>query len=210
MSNIGLSETTGDAFPFSDLRTILLHSFIYGDDARLSRRIMQKVMYLLVLMLKIYEKSRESGVLFKSPALDALYNYQQRKKSKVPVLTTTQVDIPGSDSRSYHLNLAPTYLNMLVGNPVRSKKTSALPDYTPNRLLHLQQGQKWRTHHLLQQPVITINRCDYWVGDIISVANNGSPIYLLIDSYFTKSGEIFGRCYDVILLKNGSCLLCFV
>ncbi|KAI8343652.1 hypothetical protein BC941DRAFT_465816 [Chlamydoabsidia padenii] len=49
-----------------------------------------------------------------------------------------------------------------------------------------------------------MNMYDHWVGDIVSIANDGHPRHVLFDSYFTKSGETFGQCCDVMFMNNGT------
>ncbi|SAM06253.1 hypothetical protein [Absidia glauca] len=188
-----------NAHPFPNLQTMILHAFIYGDDDMVSRPNMQKVLYLVAVLIKIYEKSPDE---FKLPALDALYNYDQRKRNKIPVLDPTEVAVDGPNPRSYHLHLPSAYLKLLVANPSQCKRISALPDYTPNHMVSLQQGQKWRTNPLFQQPVMSVNGQDFWIGDIVSVDTGGDPWCLLLDSYFSRSGQIFGRGYKFVVFIN--------
>ncbi|SAL95007.1 hypothetical protein [Absidia glauca] len=186
--------TTGNAHPFPNLQTLLFHALIYGDDDLVSRRIMQKVLYLVGVLMKLFAKSQGE---FKLPKLDTLYNFDKRKSNKIPALTTTKVSVNGPNPKSYHLILPSTYLKLLVADPIRCKGISALPDYTPNQLVSLQQGQKWRTDPLSQQPVLSVNGQDFWIGDLFSAGTVGTRRCYLLESYFSKSGVTFGRCYLV-------------
>ncbi|SAL97269.1 hypothetical protein [Absidia glauca] len=162
------------ASPFNNLQSMVHLSFIFGGDDMVSRRMMQKVLYLIVLILKIADKYRDSDAVFRLPTLDSLYNFETQKKNQVPTLTTTEVTLAGSIPRTFFMNLPSTYLKQLVANPVRCRQISALPDYTPNQVSSLQQGLKWKTHPLFQQPVMTV--MDWIIG----------------------SGEVFGRCYKTL------------
>jgi hypothetical protein len=63
-------------------------------------------------------------------------------------------------------------------------------------MVSLQQGQKWRTDPLFQQPVLSVNGRDFWVGDLFSTLLDGKPSFLL-HSYVSIPGETFGQCYQV-------------
>jgi hypothetical protein len=198
------------ASPFNNLQSMVLLAFIFGGDDMGSRRMMQKVLYLIVLILKIADKYRDSDAVFRLPTLDGLYNFETRKKNQVPTLTTTEVILAGSIPRTFFMNLPSTYLKQLVANPVRCRQISALPDYTPNQVWSLQQGPKWKTHPLFQQPVMTVNGLDYWVGDIIWASLGENSCFYLLASFFSRSGEVFRRCYKTFLHHDHGAVRCSV
>ncbi|CAO3599404.1 unnamed protein product [Absidia cylindrospora] len=197
-------------YPFFDMQTLVLHAFMFGDDDMVSRRKMKNILYLITLMVKLSKKVEADGKTFKLPALDALYNYGNRVKNRIPEVTGSSSGTDSIQKSPFHMILPSTHLKDLVCNPVQSPLISALPYYTPHQLMSLQQGQKWRKERLFQQPVLSNNSVDYWTGDIILVDNKGSPQFFLLESYFTKSGETFGRCYGVVLLMNKTVRNCLV
>ncbi|KAI8331744.1 hypothetical protein BC941DRAFT_517418 [Chlamydoabsidia padenii] len=130
----GVNVNIGDPDPFVNLQSMLPHAFIYGDDDVVSRQMMQKMHYVTVLMLKIHDKTREAGVAFKSQAL------------------------ANPSQRNYHINLPFNYLKLLVANPLRCRRISALPDTTPNQLVSLQQGQKWYSKSINTGPSTCLSK----------------------------------------------------
>ncbi|KAL0073971.1 hypothetical protein J3Q64DRAFT_1842431 [Phycomyces blakesleeanus] len=116
------NQYTSDTHPFPDLQSMVLLAFVDGDNDMKSP--------------------------FKLPRLDALLNYQTRKKSKIPVFPSTKVDIQllENNTTSAYINLPSDHVRFLAANPKKARNMFSLPDRTPNQFICLQQGEKWRTH----------------------------------------------------------------
>jgi hypothetical protein len=201
-------ERSSGSYPFKDVCTMILHSYLYGDDKVVSIKDTKKLLYTITLILDVYNKV-ENKENFKLPAVDNILNYHQRKSNRIPIFPTKveklNVKIDGNDAvTECGLNLPSKHLEMLLANKRMSDKISALPDHTPNCSDSLQNGYKWRTHRLFQQPVRTIKGIDYWVGDVVSDKNND---YMLIHSFVTVHGNPTIRYFKVELRAENSGVL---
>jgi hypothetical protein len=191
-------ERSSGAYPFKDICTMILHSYLYGDDKVVSIKDAKKLLFTINLILNVYDKV-ENKEGFKLPAVDNILNYHQRKSNRVPIFPTKveklNVKIDGNDAvTECGLNLPSKHLEMLLANKKMSDKISALPDHTPNCSDSIQCGYKWRTHRLFQQPVRTIKEIDYWVGDVVKDKNN---CFMLIHSYITMYGKPTIRFFNI-------------
>ncbi|KAI8344763.1 hypothetical protein BC941DRAFT_409566 [Chlamydoabsidia padenii] len=221
------ADYDGSTYPFKTLQTMILHAFIHGDDEPVSQQTLKKVLYLVELMVKL--KGEAGTAPFELPKLDALLNFNIRKKNNVPTFKTSSVEVEITKSQKpattratdtsidaaittttikeiYYINLPSSILRLLVDNPRKSPYISALPDDTPNGATSLQQGSKWQQYHLFQQPVMTINGMDYWVGDLVEVHDTGKTICLLLDRYYLLNGTVMAQGYEVLMVSsNDSC-----
>ncbi|KAL0092852.1 C2H2-type zinc finger transcription factor [Phycomyces blakesleeanus] len=194
---IGAVNDPTSCYPFRDLQTMILFAFIDGDNDMISQRMLKKILLAMNLIIKIQQETPIERT-FKLPHLDALLNYQARKKSKMPVFPSQRISVPGSNGDAFaHINLLSDHLRFLMANPKKSKLISSMPDHTPNQSICLEQGEKWRTHHLFQQPMHTVNGIDVWFGNIVYLKTNDCSICFLVESFHTANKNIFARGYLV-------------
>ncbi|KAL0087485.1 C2H2-type zinc finger transcription factor, partial [Phycomyces blakesleeanus] len=194
---IGTVNDPTSCYPFRDLQTMILFAFIDGDNDMISQQMLKKILLAMNLIIKIQQET-PIGRTFKLPRLDALLNYQARKKSKMPVFPSQRISVPGSNGNAFaHINLPSDHLRFLMANPKKSKLISSMPDCTPNQSICLEQGEKWRTHHLFQQPMHTVNGIDVWFGNIIYLKTNDCSIRFLIELFHMTNKNIFAREYLV-------------
>ncbi|KAL0074481.1 hypothetical protein F4703DRAFT_1891787, partial [Phycomyces blakesleeanus] len=181
---IGAVNDPTSCYPFRNLQTMILFAFIDGDNDMISQQMLKKILLAMNLIIKIQQET-PLGRTFKLPRLDALLNYQARKKSKMPVFPSQRISVPGSNGNAFvHINLPSDHLRFLMANPKKSKLISSMPNHTPNQSICLEQGEKWRTHHLFQQPMHTVNGIDVC-------------ICFLVESFHTANKNIFVREYLV-------------
>ncbi|OAD67399.1 C2H2-type zinc finger transcription factor [Phycomyces blakesleeanus NRRL 1555(-)] len=158
-------------------------------------QMLKKILLAMNLVIKIQQET-PIGRTFRLPRLDALLNYQARKKSKMPVFPSQRISVPESNRNAFaHINLLSDHLRFLMANPKKSKLILSMPDCTPNQSICLEQGEKWRTHHLFQQPMHTVNGIDVWFGNIIYLKANDCSIRFLVESFHTANKNIFARGY---------------
>ncbi|OAD71822.1 hypothetical protein PHYBLDRAFT_72696 [Phycomyces blakesleeanus NRRL 1555(-)] len=165
------NSNTSTTHPFPDLQSMVLLALVDGDNNMFSCRILKKILFTIRLVLKLQEEAITNGSPFKLSRLDALLNYQSRKKSKLPVLTSIPVTIDLLKNKSVlaYVNMPSDHLKLLATNPVKAKSMFAMPDHMPDQFVCLQQGKKWRTHKNFQQPMFTHNKIDFWSGMLLSL-----------------------------------------
>ncbi|OAD78451.1 C2H2-type zinc finger transcription factor [Phycomyces blakesleeanus NRRL 1555(-)] len=194
---IGAVNDPTSCYPFHNLPTMILFAFIDGDNDMISQQMLKKILLAMNLIIKIQQET-PIGRIFKLPRLDALLNYQARKKSKMPVFPSQRISVFGSNGNTFaHIHLPSDHLRFLMANPKKSKLISSMPDRIPNQSICLEQGEKWRTHHLFQQPMHTINGIDVWFGNIVYLKTNDCSIRFLVESFHTANKNIFARGYLV-------------
>ncbi|KAL0091173.1 hypothetical protein F4703DRAFT_1925567 [Phycomyces blakesleeanus] len=194
---IGAVNDPTSCYPFCDLQTMTLFAFIDGDNDMISQQMLKKILLAMNLIIKIQQETL-IGRTFKLPCLDALLNYQTRKKSKMPVFPSQRISVPGSNWNAFaHINLPSDHLRFLMANPKKYKLISSMPNHIPNQSICLEQGEKWRTHHLFQQPMHTVNGIDVWFGNIIYLKTNDCSIRFLVESFHMANKNIFARGYLV-------------
>ncbi|KAL0087533.1 hypothetical protein J3Q64DRAFT_1847691 [Phycomyces blakesleeanus] len=190
------NQYTSDTHPFPDLQSMVLLVFVDGDKDMVSRRILKKILFTISLVLKLHEEAIRKKSPFKLPRLDALLNYQTRKKSKIP--------LPENNTTSAYINLPSDHVRFLAANPKKARNMFSLPDRTPNHSICLQQGEKWRTHWYYQQPMFTHNGVDFWSGDIVNFMNGSTPARFLVESFHTMDNSaVFVQGYMVYILEGG-------
>lgn len=175
-----------NSFPFNDMATMVLHTLVNGDDKVISRTTMKKIHYAICVLLKLQKSYGDSGRQFNMPSINAIFNYKQHNVNDIPEFKTSEMVIEtstknGTIEHRVPMNLPSKHIELLVADPIRSAQTSTLPDHTPNQLLGPQQGEKWKTHPLFQQPQLTIDGEDYWTGDRITTTEGCG--YFLIRSF---------------------------
>ncbi|KAL0076280.1 hypothetical protein J3Q64DRAFT_1840995 [Phycomyces blakesleeanus] len=154
---IGTVNDPTSCYPFCDLQTMILFAFINGDNDMISQQMLKKILLAMNLIIKIQQET-SIGRTFKLTCLDALLNYQARKKFKMPVFPSQRISVPGSNGNAFtHINLPSDHLRFLMAKPKKSKLILSMPDCTPNQSICLEQGEKWRIYHLFQQPMHTVN-----------------------------------------------------
>ncbi|KAL0073066.1 hypothetical protein F4703DRAFT_1975534 [Phycomyces blakesleeanus] len=165
------NSNTSTTHPFPDLQSMVLLALVDSDNNMFSCRILKKILFTIRLVLKLQEEAITNGSPFKLSRLDALLNYQSRKKSKLPVLTSTPVTIDLLKNKSVlaYVNMPSDHLKLLATNPVKAKSMFAMPDHMPDQFVCLQQGKKWRTHKNFQQLMFTHNKIDFWSGMLLSL-----------------------------------------
>ncbi|KAL0081728.1 C2H2-type zinc finger transcription factor [Phycomyces blakesleeanus] len=194
---IGTVNDPTSCYPFRNLQTMILFAFIDRDNDMISQRMLKKILLAMNLIIKIQQET-PIGRTFKLPRLDALLNYQARKKFKMPVFPSQRISVPGSNGNAFaHINLPSNHLRFLMANPKKSKLILSMPNHTPNQSICLDQGEKWRTHHFFQQPMHTVNGIDVWFGNIVYLKTNNCRIRFLVESFHTANKNIFAREYLV-------------
>ncbi|KAL0077270.1 hypothetical protein F4703DRAFT_1883021 [Phycomyces blakesleeanus] len=174
---IGAVNDLTSCYPFCDLQTMILFAFINGDNDMISQQMLKKILLAMNLISKIQQET-PIGRTFKLPCLDALLNYQARKKSKMPVFPSQRISVPGSNRNAFaHINLPPNHLRFRMANPKKSKLISFMPDCTPNQSICLEQ--------------------DVWFGNIVYLKTNDCSICFLVESFHTANKNIFARGYLV-------------
>ncbi|KAL0097318.1 C2H2-type zinc finger transcription factor [Phycomyces blakesleeanus] len=190
---IGTINDPTSCYPFCDLQTMILFAFINGDYDMISQQMLKKILLAINLIIKIQQETL-IGRTFKLPRLDAFLNYQTRKKSKMPVFPLQRISVPGLNGNTFaHINLPSDHLRFLMANAKKSKLITSMPNCTPNQSICLEQGEKWRTHHLFQQPMHTVNSIDVWFGNIAYLKTNDCSIHFLVESFHMANKNIFAR-----------------
>ncbi|OAD65403.1 C2H2-type zinc finger transcription factor [Phycomyces blakesleeanus NRRL 1555(-)] len=200
------NQYTSDTHLFLDLQSMVLLAFVDGNNDMVSRRILKKILFTISLVLKLHKKAIQKKFPFKLPRLDALLNYQTRKKSKIPVFLFTKVDIqlPENKATSAYINLPSDHVRFLAANPKKARNMFSLPDCTPNQSICLQQDEKWRIHWYYQQPMFIHNGVDFWSGDIVNFMNGSTPACFLVESFHTMDNSaVFVQGYMVYILEGG-------
>lgn len=111
---------------------------------------------------------------------------------------------------TFYMNKPSAYLECLMADPLKSKQLSALPDYTNHRVNNMQQGSKWRTHPLLQRPMIHHNGIDIWVGNVGGFVIKNKLTLILISQFYqlqsrdSDNYENYVRGYKVVPVLNDS------
>ncbi|KAL0074921.1 hypothetical protein J3Q64DRAFT_1776641 [Phycomyces blakesleeanus] len=185
---IGAINDPTSCYPFRDLQIMIFFAFIDGDNDMISQQMLKKILLAINLIIKIQQET-PIGRTFKLPHLDALLNYQARKKFKMPVFPSQRIPVPGSNGNAFaHINLLSDHLRFLIASPKKSKLISSMSDC-----------EKWRTHHLFQQPMHTVNGIDVWFGNIVYLKTNNCSmcIHFLVELFHTANKNIFARGYLV-------------
>ncbi|KAL0094512.1 hypothetical protein F4703DRAFT_1922105 [Phycomyces blakesleeanus] len=68
-----------------------------------------------------------------------------------------------SKIHKFSINMPSEYIKNMMACSGKTLQLSALPDFTENQRLHLNQGDKWIESPLLQHPMLTIQGSDYWL-----------------------------------------------
>ncbi|KAL0079453.1 hypothetical protein F4703DRAFT_1958524 [Phycomyces blakesleeanus] len=92
--------------PFPDLQTMVLCALVDGNNDMVFQRMMKKILFAMNMISKIQANTTEQGT-FKLPKLNALMNYHQMKKNRIPVFPSTKVDAP-----ELSLTPIPAYINL--------------------------------------------------------------------------------------------------
>ncbi|KAL0096841.1 hypothetical protein J3Q64DRAFT_1827922 [Phycomyces blakesleeanus] len=193
-------------FPFQNLQTLVLQVFVDSNDSMISVSMLTKVMYTINLLFELKKRAD-----FKLPKVETLLNYQYNKFNKVPLSPTTVKKVTikatsnlGSGITSQvktidcHFNLPSDHLRLLLANPKKAFYLSALPDYTENQCLSVQQGEKWRRNPLFQHQFVQTNGKDFWIGDV-AVLHSGQSI--LVERFYMKD---MLALFDRYLVEQGS------
>ncbi|KAL0078702.1 hypothetical protein F4703DRAFT_1876591 [Phycomyces blakesleeanus] len=178
---------TGPTRPVKSKVEFILHALFYGNEDLASERSIKKIMFAMKMVLDVRE---ESGVALDFPIPNAVINYHKQKKNQIPVFPTAN-----NERHVLWMNKPSDYIKFTMTCPGKSSQISALPDFTENQQLNLNQDEKWKENPLLQHPMITSNGMDYWVGDVVEV--QGSPNQYLLEKFFTKDGSILANAFQV-------------
>ncbi|OAD69439.1 C2H2-type zinc finger transcription factor [Phycomyces blakesleeanus NRRL 1555(-)] len=165
-------------YPSKDLQTMIMLALIDSDNDMLSRRIIRKILFTMNLVFKLQKEAINTKVPFTLPRLDALLNFQKRKKSIMPVFKSKIVKFDLSDSTQMEVcfNLSSEHLKLLAANPKTSKKIFSLPDQTPDQ-----------AH-----------------GDIVKLKADQNNVCFLIEFFHTmKNSYMFCHGYNVWSSETG-------
>ncbi|OAD75375.1 hypothetical protein PHYBLDRAFT_166622 [Phycomyces blakesleeanus NRRL 1555(-)] len=125
-------------------------------------------------MEELQEKVITNRSPFKLSHLDALLNYQSRKKYKLPVLTSTSVtiDLPKNKSVLAYVNMPSDHLKLLATNPMKAKSIFAMPDH-------------------------------FWFRDVVEFAGGSANACFLVESFHTIGiSVVYAQGYNVLLPEN--------
>ncbi|KAL0079076.1 hypothetical protein J3Q64DRAFT_1839224 [Phycomyces blakesleeanus] len=120
-------------------------------------------MYTINLLFELKKKADKNKTEFKLPNVGTLLNYQHNKFNKIFLFPTTikKVMIKATSNLNSgitgqvktadcHFNLPFNHLHLLLANPKKASYLSAIPDYTENQCLSIQQDEKWKRDPLFQ------------------------------------------------------------
>ncbi|KAI9028882.1 hypothetical protein CLU79DRAFT_736546 [Phycomyces nitens] len=197
-------------FPFQNLQTLVLQAFVDGDDSMISVSMLTKIMYTINLLFELKKKADEAKAEFKLPKVGTLLNYQHNKFNKVPLFPTTvkKVTIKATSNLGSgitgqektvdcHFNLPSDHIRLLLANPQKAPYLSALPDFTEDQCLSVQQGEKWRRNPLFQHPFVQANGKDFWVGDVVVLSSGQS---VLVEKFYLRNTLTL---FDGFLVEQG-------
>ncbi|CAO3629063.1 unnamed protein product [Mucor hiemalis] len=136
---------------------------------------------------------------------DFVLNYDDRKKSRIPTMTPTKhvVTNKKNEEHPFYLNEPSTILTHLMANPSKNPMLSNFLDETKGSMSCMQQGEKWRTHPMFQNPMVTLpDKKDVWVGDLLKLYDGR---IVIVDRFFKERvitssehhNELFASCYEV-------------
>ncbi|CAO3622172.1 unnamed protein product [Mucor hiemalis] len=193
-----------DADPFRSLQDFVLISFIHGETMNLSGQEVKKMMVMINVIVEIMRKNPEA----KLPATDYVLKYDQRKKSRVPKMATSEhaVENKNNEEHSFFLNKPSEYLKHLMAHPIKAPILTSFPDETQGEMTCMQQVEKWKTHRMFQNLMVSLkNGSDLWVGDLRKMSDGWT---VMVDRFYKQktptssasatSDEIFADCYLVL------------
>ena len=174
------------ANPFVSPVEGLIHAFFYGDEDLCSERMIKKIRYLLKCVLKLQQDSSSKLVL---PKADRIFNMHQRLKSKVPVFEAEERTAKNKQEQTHSFFMLPPskYMTYLAATPGMIDEMTALPDFSPDRCLDLNHGDKWKYNPHFQAPMVTKGSHDFWVGDLVKDTHNG---YWLLKKFLWKGEQV--------------------
>ncbi|KAI8636543.1 hypothetical protein BD408DRAFT_460263 [Parasitella parasitica] len=80
------------------------------------------------------------------------------------------------------------YIEFLMADPVNSPALlQSTPDFTPDELTCLQQGEKWRINEMFQSPMHSNGTLDIWVGDLVNTNYAGTNNCFLVSRFYHKT-----------------------
>ncbi|OAD68452.1 hypothetical protein PHYBLDRAFT_173447 [Phycomyces blakesleeanus NRRL 1555(-)] len=158
--------------------TLVLQVFVDRNDSMISVSILIKIMYTINLLFELKKKADKNKTEFKLPNVGTLLNYQHNKFNKIFLFPTTikKVMIKATSNLNSgitgqvktadcHFNLPFNHLHLLLANPKKASYLSAIPDYTENQCLSIQQDEKWKRDPLFQRLFIQTNDSNFWIGE---------------------------------------------
>ncbi|KAL0097661.1 hypothetical protein J3Q64DRAFT_1694071 [Phycomyces blakesleeanus] len=151
-----------DISPFKSKAEFILHVLFHGDEDLASERLIKKIMYAMEMLLEVHKSARKR-IEFSKP--DAVINFHLRAKNNVLVFKTSTAKSTNqkSEVHKFSINMPSEYIKNMMACSGKTLQLSALPDFTENQRLHLNQGDKWIESPLLQHPMLTIQGSDYWL-----------------------------------------------
>jgi hypothetical protein len=162
------------------------------------------------------KKARERGVIlsefdFKKyfPAVDRILNYDKRAKCNFPKLITTQHTVMKNSQRiKVSMTLPSNIIRWLLGIKDTSKKLARYADHTPDMLIELNQGNKWKYNPYFRCPMIAsstrYDNPDMWIGDKIKSLDG--VYYVFICNFVTCDEEMLIEGYEVTENEEGEVL----
>ncbi|KAL0075197.1 hypothetical protein F4703DRAFT_1798688 [Phycomyces blakesleeanus] len=151
-------------------------------------------MYAMEMLLEVRESA---GKQIEFPKPDAVINFHLRAKNNIPVFKTSTAK--GTNQKSevheFSINMPSGYIKYMMACPEKTSQLSALPDFTENQRLHLNQGNKWKENSLLQHLMLTIQESDYWVDNVIEIQECLDQF--LLEKFFTKNESTYANAYQV-------------
>ncbi|KAL9536875.1 hypothetical protein MBANPS3_012293 [Mucor bainieri] len=200
--------------PFNNLLEFVLIAFFDGCSVTIS----EEKIRLIYFVLKIVVALVKADASLEMPTVNYLLNYSEQKKCRVPKIPITEHDVRNlktGDVHTLYMNKPSKYLEFLMANPIKNPVlTNSMPDFTPGELSCLQQGEKWRTHPMLQNPMYTHGAYDIWVGDVVEIGTTSiegiaSGSRFLVSQFYHKkdaSGSllVYAKGLEVSLVSTDS------
>ncbi|KAI8635933.1 hypothetical protein BD408DRAFT_438391 [Parasitella parasitica] len=192
--------------PFRNMLEFVLIAFFDGCSINIS----EEKIKLLYFVIKVVMALKEAESSLKLPAVDYLLNYHSRKKNRIPKFPTSEHQVKNNNTGEVHtlfMNKPSKYIEFLMADPVNSPALlQSMPDFSPDELTCLQQGEKWRTNEMFQSPIHSNGTLDIWVGDLVNTNYAGTNNCFLVSRFYHKtisgSSAVFFTGFPVYFTDN--------
>ncbi|KAI9017982.1 hypothetical protein CLU79DRAFT_866975 [Phycomyces nitens] len=137
--------------PFKSPMELLLIGVFHASATNLSEQKIKSIMLVMNIAFELKERYPD----LKMPAADYILNYDTRNKSRIPSMTPT-MHVGRNKKNEVHpffMNKPSVYLKYLMADPSKNPMLNSLPDESSGEMNCLQQGKKWRTHEIFQNPM---------------------------------------------------------
>lgn len=177
--------------PFKSKLEFALISFFDGCATGISEEKQKLILFMMETILEM----KEADPTLKFPPHDRILNWINRKNCDIPKLKTTVHFLKNkkNEVKELHAILPSAHLEFLMADPIKAPQLVSFPDFSNDKLTCFQQGKKWQTHYMFQNPMHDVNGMTIWVGDIVVVDNSR----FLVNKFYQKSKVIYFDGYAV-------------